>query len=130
MSVVLFVISLNMKISGLRGCQFGKSAMWERRMAYLQFCVYLFVAKKRKQAAREADMKDMCCTTLPCEFGWNLCEVDCTVQRYVINTTLFCRHHEKRKEEEGELEKCKCHWLKKNINTFEFELWLYFESRK
>ena len=44
-----------------------------------------------------------------------ICEVDCTVQGYVINAILFCRHHEKRKnsEEEGELEKHKCNWLKK-----------------
>ena len=30
-SVVLFVIGLNTKIFGLRGCQFGKGAMWEKK---------------------------------------------------------------------------------------------------
>ena len=56
MSVVLFVIGLNMKISGLRGCQFGKSAMWEKENALLTVCVYQFVAMKRKEALAEVDM--------------------------------------------------------------------------
>ena len=54
--MVLFVIGLNMKISGLRGCWFGKGAMWEKENGLPTICVYLFVAKKRKQAVREADM--------------------------------------------------------------------------
>ena len=54
-----------------------------------------------------------------------ICEVDFTIQGYVINAILFCRHHEKgnRPEEEGP-EKCRCNWLK-IINSFKFELWLY-----
>ena len=72
MSVVLFVIGLNSKIPGLRGCQFGKGAMWEKENGLSTVCVYLFVARKRKQAGREVNMQDMCCTALPCEFGWNL----------------------------------------------------------
>ena len=55
-SVVLFVISLNMKISGLRGCWFGKSAMWKKENGLPTVCVYLFIAKKRKEALAEADM--------------------------------------------------------------------------
>ena len=49
-SVVLFVIGLNMKMSGLRACQFDKSVMWEKENVLPTVCVYLFVAKKRKQA--------------------------------------------------------------------------------
>ena len=71
-SVVLFVISLNTKISGLRGCQFGKSVIWEKESGLPTVYVDLFVARKRKQAVREEDMLDTCCTTLPSEFGWNL----------------------------------------------------------
>ena len=55
-SVVLFVISLNTKISGLRGCQFGKGAMWEKENGLPTVCVYLFVARKRKEASVEVDM--------------------------------------------------------------------------
>ena len=55
-SVVLFVISLNMKISGLRGCQFDKNAMWEKENVLPAVCVYLFVAKKRKQAKIQEEM--------------------------------------------------------------------------
>ena len=50
-----------------------------------------------------------------------ICEVDCTIQEYIINAILFCGG---RKKEEGP-EKCKCNWLK-IINSFKFELWLYF----
>ena len=53
-----------------------------------------------------------------------ICEVDCTIQGYVINVILFCRHHEGRKEEEG-LEKHKCNWLK-IINSFKFDLRYFF----
>ena len=56
MSVVLFVISLNTKISGLRGYQFGKGAMWEKENGLPTVCVYLFVARKRKEASAEVDM--------------------------------------------------------------------------
>ena len=56
MCVVLFVIGLNTKISGLRGCQFGKGTMWKKENGLPTVCVYLFVARERKQAGREADM--------------------------------------------------------------------------
>ena len=72
MSVVLFVISLNTKISGLRGCQFDKNAMWEKQNGLSTVCDYLFVAKKRKETLAEADMLDMSCATLLHEFRWNL----------------------------------------------------------
>ena len=55
-SVVLFVIGLNMKISGLRGCCFDKNAMWEKENGLPIVCVYLFVAKKRKQVLAGAGM--------------------------------------------------------------------------
>ena len=55
-SVVLFVIGLNMKVFGLRGCWFDKNAMWEKENGLLILCVYLFVAKRRKQASVGADM--------------------------------------------------------------------------
>ena len=55
-SVFLFVISLNTKISGLRGCQFDKNAMWEKENGLPTLCVYLFVAKRRKQVSVGADM--------------------------------------------------------------------------
>ena len=54
----------------------------------------------------------MCCTTLPCEFFFDgICEVDCTIQGYIINVISFCRHHGGRKERD-ELEKRKCNWQK------------------
>ena len=55
-SVVLFVIGLNTKISGLRGCWFGKGAMWEKENGLPTVCVYLFVGGKRKEASAEVDM--------------------------------------------------------------------------
>ena len=54
-SVVLFVIGLSTKISGLRGCQFDKNAMWEKENGLPTLCVYLFVAKE-KQVSVGADM--------------------------------------------------------------------------
>ena len=56
MSVVLFVIGLNTKISGLKDCQFDKNAMWEKENVLPTVCVYLFVAKKRKQAKIQEEM--------------------------------------------------------------------------
>ena len=50
------VIGLNMKISGLRCCWFCKGAMWEKENGLPTVFVYLFVARERKQAAREVDM--------------------------------------------------------------------------
>ena len=43
--------------------------------------------------------------------------MDCTVQAYIINAILFCRHHGGKKRGE-EPEKCKCNW-RKIINSFE-----------
>ena len=55
-SVVLFVIGLNIKISGLRDCQFDKNAMWEKENVLPTVCVHLFVAKKRKEARLQEEM--------------------------------------------------------------------------
>ena len=55
-SVVSSVFSLNMKISGLRCYQLGKNAMWEKWKDLPTVCVYLFVAKGRKEARLQGEM--------------------------------------------------------------------------
>ena len=50
-SVVLFVIGLNMKISGLRGCWCDKNAMWEKENG-LPTVLCLFVYSKEKKAGK------------------------------------------------------------------------------
>ena len=48
-SVVLFVIVLNMRISGLRVCQFDKNAMCEKENVLPTVCVYFVCSKEMKE---------------------------------------------------------------------------------
>ena len=54
--MILFAISLNTKLSGFRECWFCKGAMWKKENGLPTVCVYLFVARKRKEALAEVDM--------------------------------------------------------------------------
>ena len=63
-SVVLFVISLNTKISGLRSCQFDKNAMWGKKGNVLPIvCVY-FVCSKENKRSKAARGNVLCYSTL------------------------------------------------------------------
>ena len=52
----------------IKGLSIWQNVMWEKWNDLPTIFVYLFVARRRKEAKLQEEMSDTCCTTLPHEF--------------------------------------------------------------
>ena len=58
-SAVLFVIGLNMKISGLSGCQFGKVTCGKGEWPTYSFCLSVCSKEKKRSICRGGHVRHM-----------------------------------------------------------------------